>query len=145
MDNATQDPFTRKAYDFSRRYIDYKMGLAGAIVMGGIVAYINSDHGAIPAITAASKQSVYTFFFGGTIMKICEDLATKIRKDTLAISLAVLIPTALNVGVTYALHKAKGTPEPFHSTIPAMTLTPSACLVWANRKRKQNLESRVIS
>ena len=56
------------------KFIDYKMGAAGAIVMSAIVFGINyyGTHEVIGASTAALKQGGYTLLFGGLIMRGCE-------------------------------------------------------------------------
>ncbi len=127
----------RRVYNHSRNYIDYKMGTIGAALMGGIAAYINHNAGPLLATTAALKQAAYTFLFGGTVMKLCENIATKVKNDAAAFTLAVLIPTGATVAATYGVHSLKGTPEPFKSTIPTAIMAPPACLYWAHRKRKQ--------
>ncbi len=68
------------------KFIDYKMGAAGAIVMGIIVFGVNyyGAHELTGASTAALKQATYTFLFGGIIMRTCETLATKINKQWIA-------------------------------------------------------------
>jgi hypothetical protein len=131
----------RKAYDFGKQYIDYKMGGAGAAVLGGLVWYINSEHGFWPATTASLKQAAYTFLFGGFVVKTCESLATKIQNDKAAKALAVIIPSALAIGATYLFHTIKGTPEPLNSTIPTMLLSPPSFIYWSHRKRKQHTQN----
>ena len=88
------------------------MGLGGGLFLATIVFFINFDHGAVNALIAATKQGIYTFLAGGTMMRIAETF-------------------------TYIVHSAKGTPEPFNSTIPTMILAPWGFLWWAIRKRKQ--------
>lgn len=80
---------------FAQKFIDYKIGIAGAIVMGGIVFGINyfTTDEIAGSITAALKQGSYTFLFGGTLMKGCEYLATSIKKRRLAIFASVIIPS----------------------------------------------------
>jgi len=121
-----------------RKFIDYKIGIAGAIVMGGIVFSINyfSTHQISGSITAALKQGSYTFLFGGTLMKGCEYLATGIKKRTLAIVASVVVPSVLTLILTYTMHNLKGTPKPFESTIPTTIIIP-ATAVWGFKKRKQ--------
>ncbi len=112
------------------------MGLAGAVFLGVIVFFINSDHGIANGLIAASKQALYTFFVGGFITRLCENIAT-ISKSIIAIILAVLIPSIIAVTLTYIVHSLKGTPEPFNSTIPTIILAPLGFLWWALKKRKQ--------
>ena len=134
----TNKPPLRKAIAFGSRYIDYRMGFFGGIIMGGIVFIINysATGELIPSTTAALKQGGYTFFFGGIIMKFCEYLALKIKTRTLALVAAVVIPTAIALTLTYGLHSLKGTPKPLASTIPTLMIIP-ATAVWGYKKRKQ--------
>ena len=111
--------------------------------MGGLVGAINSTHGAVSSLTAASKQAGYTFVVGGFVMKSCENIAKAIRAPVLAITLATAIPSTATIAATYGLHKLKGTPKPIESTIPTAILAPTACLAWASIKRKKRLEERV--
>ena len=120
----------------NNKLFDPKMGLAGALFLGIIVFFINYDHGITNGFIAASKQALYTFFVGGFITRLCENLAT-ISKSVSAIIIAVLIPSFIAVALTYILHSIKGTPEPFNSTIPTMILAPLGFLWWALQKRKQ--------
>lgn len=122
---------------FSYKFIDYKIGIAGAIVMGGIVFGINffSTHEIGPSITAALKQGAYTFFLGGALMKSCEYLATSIEKRILAIVASVVIPSAVTLILTFTMHNLKGTPKPLESTLPTLIIIP-ATVVWGIQKRK---------
>jgi hypothetical protein len=122
------------------RYIDYRMAIGGGIVMGGIVFAVNyyGTHQLSGAITASLKQGIYTFLFGGIIMKSCERLAISIRKRTIAILAAILIPSAVAIGLTFGLHNLKGTPRPVASTIPTALLVIPSTAAWAIRKRKQH-------
>jgi hypothetical protein len=119
------------------KYFDPKMGIGGGLFLAIIVFFINIDHGTTNAITAASKQGVYTFLAGGTMMRIAENLAVKFENQTVSISLAVGITSLLAVGFTYIVHSAKGTPEPLNSTIPTMIFAPPGFLWWTVRKRRQ--------
>lgn len=113
------------------------MGLAGALVMGTIVFFINYDHGIVPGFTAALKQATYTFLAGGIMMRVTENIAAYFTNNFLSIFLAVLTPTLIAITLTYLLHSLKGTPEPVNSTIPTILLAPWGFLWWALRKRKQ--------
>lgn len=128
---------------FGRKFIDYRIGLAGAVVMGGIVFSINyyTTHESFGSLTAALKQGTYTFIFGGTLMKVCEYIATNIRSKTSAIVLAVAIPSVFTLLLTYAMHNLKGTPKPFESTIPTTIIIP-ATAIWGYRKRFKEIDGR---
>jgi len=119
------------------KYFDPKLGLAGALLLGSIVFFINYDHGIGNGLIAASKQFLYTFFIGGFITRLCENIASSIKKESIAIITAVLIPSLIAVFLTYIVHSIKGTPEPLNSTIPTMFLAPPGFLWWAVKKRKQ--------
>ncbi|MFC1723618.1 hypothetical protein ACFL0V_05750 [Nanoarchaeota archaeon] len=127
----------RRCYDLTRKYIDYKMGAISAGVMGAYVWLVNVDQGVLPASTAAMKQGAYSFLSGGVLLKICEYLATRIKKAALSYMLAIAVPSMMAVTATYGLHSLKGTPHPVRSTIPAMVLAPPSCAWWARRKRRE--------
>lgn len=126
-----------------QRFFNFKIGIAGALVMGISVFCINyfSTKLLFESITAALKQSVYTFIFGGFLMKGCEYIAAYFKKNSIAILLAIAIPTIITLLLTYGLHMLKGTPKPLASTLPTLAIIP-ATAVWAIRKRsllKKNL------
>jgi hypothetical protein len=128
----------QKALNFGKRFIDYKMGIAGSIVMGGLVFCINyfPANNFSGSMTAALKQGSYTFLFGGILMKGCESIAKRLKNKTFAIAMAVLIPSALTLTLTYAVHNLKGTPKPFESTLPTLIIIP-ATAIWGYMKRKE--------
>lgn len=128
----------KKIIDFGSKFIDYKMGFIGAFVMAAIVFGINftTINEIDGAITAALKQGSYTFLLGGSFMKGCEYLAIKIKNPALAIVLSVVIPSAITLVLTYNVHKLKGTPKPFESTIPTTIIIP-ATAVWGYKKRTE--------
>ena len=111
------------------------MGLLGAIFMGGIVYWINADHGFWAAIPAALKQATYTSLAGGFLSRLCEKMACRFENKVFSILMGVIIPATLAVIMTYIVHIIRGTPEPLNSTIPTMFLAPSAFLVWGWRVR----------
>jgi hypothetical protein len=126
-----------------RKYIDYRMGIAGAIVMATIVFSINiyGTGNVLGATTAALKQGTYTFFFGGVIMKMSERIATEVRRRTLALILACVIPSLVSLTLTFGLHNLKGTPKPVQSTIPTAVFVIPSTAVWGFNRRKK-LEKR---
>lgn len=125
---------------FGSKFIDYKMGFIGAGVLAVIVFGINyhdtSDWQG--ASTAALKQGAYTFVFGGIIMRGCEYLATRIRRQAVALAAAMIIPSAVSIGLTYGVHSLKGTPKPVESTIPTAVFVIPSTFIWAYMKRKKN-------
>lgn len=123
-----------------RNIIDFKIGLAGGLVMGIIVFIINYNSTAdlTGSSTAALKQGIYTFFFGGFIMKMCEQLAIRINPKLMAIVFAMLIPSIISLTLTFGIHSMKGTPKPLASTIPTAVLVIPSTLVWGILKRKKN-------
>jgi len=128
----------KKTIAFGSQIIDYKMGIAGAFVMGVVVFVINysATNELTGSTTAGLKQASYTFLFGGILMKGCENLATKIRNRTFAIVASVIIPSTLTLFLTYQLHQLKGTPKPLESTYPTLIIIP-ATAAWGYKKRKQ--------
>lgn len=105
--------------------------------MAVIVFFVNVDHGILQGLTAAAKQGLYTFLAGGTMMRICENIAAYFTSDVLALLLAMLVPGIIAVSLTYLVHSLKGTPEPLNSTIPTMLLGPLGFLWWGIKKRRQ--------
>ena len=128
----------KKLIKSGSRFIDYKMAIAGSIVMGGIVFCINffSTHNLSGSLTATAKQAGYTFLFGGILMKSCESLAKSINNKYLAIGLSVLIPSTITLILTFILHNLKGTPRPLESTLPTLIIIP-ATAIWGYMKRKE--------
>jgi hypothetical protein len=120
---------------FINRFINVKMGLAGALIMGGIVWLINMSHGWWPATTAALKQAAYTFLLGGILIKILDTIAVKIKNKYLAITLATLMVSVVTIILVYIVHNMRGTPRPFESTLPTVIMAPPGFLALAIRKR----------
>jgi hypothetical protein len=136
--------FLRQVKDILNRYIDFMMGSYGAVVMAIIVFYINySGTNELQSMVAASKQGLYTFFFGGYLMKGCEYIATHVKKQVWAIILSVVIPSTLTLLLTYSLHNLKGTPKPLESTLPTLFVIPSTA-VWGYLKRKRSDEALIV-
>ena len=130
----------REITDFGGRFIDYKMGFIGAAVMSVIVFVVNYywTNELLGSTTAALKQGAYTALFGGIIMKSCEYIATRIQKQAVAIVAAIIIPSAISIGLTYGVHSMKGTPKPVESTIPTAILVIPSTAVWGFMKRRDN-------
>ncbi len=119
------------------KVIDVKKGAISALIMSVIIFIINYSSGAdilLPA-AAAFKQGIYTFFLGGGLLKSCEYLATHIKKTQIAIVTSVIIPSAVTILLTFALHSYKGTPKPLASTVPTFVAIPVA-LMYSLKKRK---------
>lgn len=121
------------------RYFDFKIGFAGAIVMGVVVFSINyyGTKNLTGGLTAALKQATYTFFFGGTIMKICENVAVVVKKRKRALIAAVIVPSTVSLLLTFGMHNLRGTPRPLASTIPTAFFVIPSTAVWGRRKRNQ--------
>ncbi len=121
------------------KYFEFKIGFAGGIIMGIIVFIINynATSETIGASTAAIKQGIYTFFFGGSIMKICEIIAIRIPSKKMAIVLAILIPSFISLVLTFGVHSLKGTPLPIESTVPTAVFVIPSTAVWGYLKRKK--------
>lgn len=117
------------------RFINIKMGFAGAVIMGAIVWIINMDFGWWPATTAALKQAAYTFLFGGILIKILDTITMKIKNRIVAITVATLLVSGLTIILVYLVHSMKGTPRPLESTLPTIIMAPPGFLSLAIRKR----------
>ncbi|MBL7203288.1 MAG: hypothetical protein ISS63_03000 [Desulfobacteraceae bacterium] len=120
---------------FISRFINLRMGVAGAFVMGSIVWVINAGFGWWPATTAAMKQAAYTFLFGGMLIKMLDTIAIRINNRYLAIATATVITASLTIILVYIVNSLKGTPRPFASTLPTIIMAPPAFLALAIRKR----------
>ncbi len=126
---------SNKATELISRFINIKMGFAGAFVMGAIVWFINMGHGWWPASTAALKQAAYTFLFGGILIKVLDTIAVKIKNRYMAITIATITVSAITIILVYFVHSLKGTPRPFESTLPTIILAPAGFLALSIRKR----------
>jgi|SRR3989339_149822 len=137
--NESNPNLFRKISNFGSKFIDYKMGLIGAGAMGSIVFGINyyDTQELFGSSTAALKQGGYTFLFGGSIMSGCKYLATKIKKEAIALAAAIIIPSAVSIGLTYGVHNTNGTPKPIESTIPTVVLVIPSTAIFGYKKRKQ--------
>ncbi|MEQ9423231.1 MAG: hypothetical protein RJQ09_02350 [Cyclobacteriaceae bacterium] len=118
-------------------HINWKMGMLGAVIMGGIVVFINKNFGLNLALTAGLKQFIYTFFFGAIITRLCQNLAT--NGNMLK---AVLIPSVITIGCVFIVHNFKGTPLPFESTLPTVLMAPPGFFGIAFRERSRKKQSR---
>mgnify|MGYP003515422908 FL=1 len=119
------------------KYVDVSTAWKAALFLGLVVYAINFSHGALAALPAALKQAIYTFLVSGFIVRLCENLIKQVRPMVVAWPLAILLPSAVAVGLTFLMHSLKGTPEPFYSTLPTILITPPAFAVWAWRSLKQ--------
>ncbi|MBE9484839.1 MAG: hypothetical protein IMY74_08330 [Bacteroidetes bacterium] len=122
-------------YHHISRFINIRMGFAGALIMGAIVWFINMGYGWWPATTAALKQAAYTFLFGGILIKILDTIASRIRNRYVAVISATLLVSVITIILVYIVHNLKGTPRPFESTLPTIIMAPPGFLALAIRKR----------
>lgn len=121
---------------FCSRFIDFPSAFAGAMIMGVIVGYINRKFGIWPASTAAIKQAVYTFFFGGMLTKLLYIIQSRFNGKYLPVILPALIVTVITVFLVYLVHSMRGTPMPLESTIPTAILAPFGFSFMAYRKMR---------
>jgi len=132
----------RRAYDWSTNYVNYKMGSLTGLIGGGIVYYINHEHGFLPAAGGFGKQFSYNVFIAGFNIKTCEKLAKKIKSKPVAILASTIIPTAQAFAITYGIHKLGGTPEAFDSSIWQVYVNaPTFFVLGLMYGRKQNNSS----
>lgn len=90
-----------RVFRFASKYLDFPSAIAGAIIMGSIVGFINSDHGFWPAFIAAMKQALYTFLFGGVIIKFLYTISGKIKNKFTAVFIATLAVTLLTISLVF--------------------------------------------
>ncbi|NND69568.1 MAG: hypothetical protein HKN19_18395 [Halioglobus sp.] len=112
----------RRIKAFLDRHIDYRGAVAGAVVLGSIVFYINLDHGLQSALVAAAKQATYTFFAGGYMVRLNERLALAFEPAVLVVGAGMFGAGGLASGLTFLVHNMRGTPEPINSTLPTLIL-----------------------
>jgi hypothetical protein len=129
--------YLRRLKEFGGRYIDYDMAWKGALFLAVAVWLINLGHGPWAALPAALKQAAYTFFVAGFVTRLCETIAIRVENRPLALLLAVVIPSAVAIGLTVLLHMLRGTPEPLRSVVPTLLTAPPAFFWWGRRKRLQ--------
>lgn len=110
------------------RAFDPRLAAVGAVVMGGVVFAINQHHGAQAALVAALKQAAYTFVAGGVIIGLCRTLSVSRLPAPVAVTAATVLPAALSTLLTLLVHLARGTPEPWMSTLPTALIVPPSCL-----------------
>ncbi len=125
-----------KIDQFFFRFINVKAGIIGAIIMGGIIYYINSDHPWPWPMVAALKQAIYSFFAGGIVVRLLQYFLTNIKNRYLNIPLSVLLTTTITTIAVFFVHSMKGTPEPFMSTVPTMVLSPFGFLALSIKFKK---------
>ena len=125
--------------DRLRKIFDFNSGVIAALLMGGIVGWINFSHGLVPASTAALKQGAYTFLMGGLIVRFCKALAGLDGPGRLVFATATLVPSCVTIGATFLVHSLKGTPEPVASTVPVavMSLPSFAGIAYHTRKYRR--------
>ncbi len=126
------------------KYIDFKMGLIGSVVMGlmvfGVNYYETLSINGLPDIigssTAAIKQALFTIFFGGAVMRFSERLATEIKNKYIAIVSSSILPSTSSILILLAVHNLKGTPEPFLSILPTAVFIFPWTAIWGIRNRR---------
>ncbi len=118
-------------------FINLKTAVAGALIMGGMVYYVNYKFGWQLASIAAFKQAVYTFFFGGACVRLSEVIAVKMENKWAGIFWGTVIASALTIGAVFCIHNMKGTPKPFESTLPTMIMAPPGFVVLAWYRRNK--------
>ena len=127
----------QRAISLTAKFIDYPSAIAGAVIMGIIVGFINMRHGAWPATTAALKQAAYTFLFGGMIIRLLYSIVLYIPGRIAALLLSVTIASAVTIILVYLVHSMKGTPMPLASTLPTVFLAHPGFFYLAFRKKRQ--------
>jgi hypothetical protein len=128
---------SRSLYARLDAWIDVRSGLAGGLLMGGAVFFINLSHGTLGATTAALKQFAYTFLMGSLIMRLCTALALRKGADAVMIPAAIVIPSIVTIGATLFVHSLRGTPEPLLSTLPVAVASPAGFAFWSRRVRRE--------
>jgi len=118
------------------KYINLKTGFIGGVFLGTMVYWINADFGWQLAGTAALKQGIYTWFFGGAIVKLCETISTRGERKWLNIIKGAATASLIAITAILIVHHFKGTPRPFYSSLPVMILAPLSFIAIGYRARK---------
>ena len=134
------------------KYIDFKMGLIGSVVMGLMVFGVNyfetaREYGSpevMGSITAAIKQGLFTIFFGGAVMRFSERLSTEINNVYFAIISSSILPSTSSIILLFAIHSLKGTPEPFLSILPTAVFIYPWTVVWGIRQRRKMNKRKIV-
>jgi len=121
-----------------KKYINIEKGILGALVVGGIVFFVNSEAGILSATTAALKQGVYTFLFGGMLVALCENLSVRWMNKWLSVLFSTLIVSVITITVVFLIHSLKGTPKPIASTLVTVYIAPPGFFFIAFTKRFLN-------
>ena len=130
------------------KYIDFRIGMIGSVIMGlmvfGINYYETAETYGIPNVlgstTAAVKQGFFTLFFGGAVMRFSEYLATSIEGKYMAIITSSITPSVSSILLLFIIHSLKGTPEPLLSILPTVIFIVPTTAVWGiNKRRKMKL------
>jgi uncharacterized membrane protein YfcA len=125
-------------YYWSKKYINYKMGLIGAVITGSIAFASNYSHGFSPAAYAFGKQAVFVLFFGGYNIKTCEKMSEKFKSKFLSLTAATLVPALQAAIAFYILHKIGGTPEPTITALAASAANLPPFFVFGYNYRKHH-------
>ncbi len=121
-------------------WIDVRGGLYGGLVMGAAVAWINAGHGVAPAGVAGIKQAVYTFLFGGAVLRLCVAIASR-GADARWAAAAVVLPSLITSSAIFVVHNLRGTPEPLLSCLPVVLTSPPGFALWTWRTRRSQREA----
>ncbi|MAH33302.1 hypothetical protein CL615_02835 [archaeon] len=121
---------------FKNKYFDLKMGSFGGLLFGGIVYYINSEHGVELASIAAAKQAGYAFAAAGGLMKICENVSTYFESGAVSRVMSVVVPSSITYSLTYMLHTLHESADSFESVIPTLIIAPISYTWWGLKNRK---------
>ena len=119
------------------KYINLKTGFIGGVFLGSVVYWINADFGWQMAGIAALKQGIYTWFFGGAIVKMCETISQRGQHKWRSILAGAAAASVVAITAILIVHHFKGTPRPFYSSLPVMTLAPLSFLVIGYRARRK--------
>jgi hypothetical protein len=114
----------RLMYEYFKKYINIKKGIAGALIMGGMVFYLNSSHGWDAAFIAGMKQALYTFLIGGWLVALCERLSEKGDAFWFGVLSATLLVSVLTISAVAMVHYLRGTPEPLRSVLVTVFIAP---------------------
>ena len=129
--------FSLKILKFTGRFIDFPSAIAGGLIMGVIVFFINIRYGAWAATTAALKQAAYTFLFGGVIIRLLYGMVQYIPGKVMGLVIPVVVSSVVTISLVYLVHSMKGTPLPVQSTLPTVFLAPPGFFFLALRKKRQ--------
>ena len=108
-----------KAY---HNIFNIKFALISAAANGGLVLWMNVEHGSWPAGMAGGAQAISSFLSTGITARIVQHFSP-MKDPRKAYLLGSVIPASLTFGMSIMAHLMNGTPDPVMNACPATTIS----------------------